>query len=379
MENKKLYSVVGLFDTSDEILKASEKIVDKGYKKFDINTPFPVHGMDRAMKLKSSLMGYFALVFGLGGTAIALLLLTFTMVIDYPLNIGGKPYFALPAFIPITFEVTVLFAAIGTVIALLFIFFKMPDNAHPLHDTNYMKRCTSDKFGACIEAKDEKFNESEVKKFLEELGAKNIETIYIVKEDVPAILSKQFIGFLVLTVFLISGATYFVTNKLMFMQPYNWMMDQPRVDVQSPTNLFQDGFSMRNKVEGTVPKGFMPEEFKDAPDSAGKYLQNPLEYNEANIELGKKNYLIYCSPCHGNYAKGDSRLLGNFPNPPTLHSKKAREWSDGRIYHVITFGQGVMPSYSKQLTREERWAVIQYIRTLQRAFNPMEEDFDGTK
>ncbi len=379
MENKKIYSVVGLFDTADEIINASEKVVESGYKKFDTNTPFPVHGLNNAMKLKPSPMGYFALVFGLTGTAVALLLLTFTMVIDYPLNIGGKPDFSLPAFIPVTFEITVLMASIGTVLALLFVLFKMPHNAHPLHDTNYMRRCTSDKFGVCLEADDEKFNENDAKNFLECIGAKDIETIYIQVEEVPPIFTKLFIVFLVFSIVSVSGATYFVTNKLMFMQPFNWMMDQDRVDVESPSTFFQDGFSMRNKVDGTVPRGFMPEEFKDTPDSAGKYLQNPLEYNEKNIALGKRKFLTYCSPCHGNYAKGDSRLKDNFPLPPTLHSKKVREWTDGRIYHVVTFGQGVMPSYAKQITREERWAIIQYIRTLQRALNPVEEDFNGAK
>jgi mono/diheme cytochrome c family protein len=136
---------------------------------------------------------------------------------------------------------------------------------------------------------------------------------------------------------------------------------------------------MRNKVDGTVPKGFMPEDYKESPDSAGKYLINSLEYNEENIALGKKKYLTYCSPCHGNYAKGDSRLKDQFPMPPTLHSKKMNEWADGRIYHVITFGQGVMPSYAKQVTQKERWAIIQYIRTLQRALNPQEDDFNGAK
>lgn len=379
MENKKIYSVVGLFDTADEIIHASEKVVEQGYKKFDINTPFPVHGMNQAMKLKPSPMGYFALVFGLTGTAIALLTMAFMMTFDYPINIGGKPLFPLPAFIPVTFEVTVLLASIGTVLALLFVFFKMPHNSHPLHDTNYMKKCTTEKFGVCLEAEDERFNEEEAKSFLEKLGAKEIETIYTVKEDVPPIFTKQFVGFLVFTVIVISGATYFVTNKLMFMPPYNWMMDQHRVNAQSVSTFFPDSFSMREKVEGTVPRGFMPEEYKESPDSAGKYLQNPLEYNEKNIALGKKKFLTYCSPCHGNLAKGDSRLKDNFPKPPTLHSKKLKEWTDGRIYHVITFGQGVMPAYAKQVTREERWAIIQYIRTLQRALNPSEEDFNGAK
>jgi hypothetical protein len=376
---KKLHSIAGLFETPDEIIIASKNVADSAYKFWDTNTPYPIHGLDRAMKLKPSPMGYYALAFGLTGTALALILMIFTMAIDYPLNIGGKPDISLPAFIPVTFELTVLLAAIGTVVALLFVFFKFPDNSNPLHDTNYLKRCTSDRFGVHVLAEDEKFNEDEVFNYLKKLGAKDIEKIYFEEDEILPIFNKKFVGFLVLALILISGTTYFVTAKLMFMSPFNYMMDQHRVDVESPSDFFSDGFSMRNKVDGTVPKGFMPEDYKESPDSAGKYLINSLEYNEENIALGKKKYLTYCSPCHGNYAKGDSRLKDQFPMPPTLHSKKMNEWADGRIYHVITFGQGVMPSYAKQVTQKERWAIIQYIRTLQRALNPQEDDFNGAK
>jgi len=379
MRTEKLFAIGGLFDNTNDLMAATGKVTDKGYKLFDVNTPFPVHGLDHKMKLKPSPMGYFALVFGIAGTITALAMMTFMMVYDYPINIGGKPDFALPAFIPVTFELTVLFAAIGTVFALLMVFFKFPDNANPLHDTNYMQRCTSDRFGIHIIAKDKLFNEDEVYDFLLSIGAKNIERIYQYEEEKIPIMSKQFIGFLVVSIIIISGASYFVFNKLMFMPPFNWMEDQQRVDVESTSTFFEDGFGMRNKVEGTVLKSYMPDEYKTEPDSAGIYLENPLEYNEKNIALGKAKFLTYCSPCHDNFAKGNSRLGDQFPKPPTLHSKKLREWTDGRIYHVITFGQGVMPQYASQVTKTERWAIIQYIRTLQRAFNPGEEDFEDGK
>ncbi|PIP79433.1 MAG: hypothetical protein COW85_01055 [Ignavibacteria bacterium CG22_combo_CG10-13_8_21_14_all_37_15] len=88
-----------------------------------------------------------------------------------------------------------------------------------------------------------------------------------------------------------------------------------------------------------------------------------------NIKLGRKRFLTFCSPCHGNFGDGDSRLRGQFPNPPSLHSEKVRGWQDGNIYHVIVNGQNVMPSYSSQLSRDDRWAVIHYIRALQKAKN----------
>jgi mono/diheme cytochrome c family protein len=90
--------------------------------------------------------------------------------------------------------------------------------------------------------------------------------------------------------------------------------------------------------------------------------------------MGQKKYDTFCSPCHGYHGEGDSRLRGQFPNPPSLHSEKIRNWKDGRIFHVITDGQNVMPSYSSQITTEERWAVVNYIRVLQRALNAKESD-----
>jgi mono/diheme cytochrome c family protein len=90
--------------------------------------------------------------------------------------------------------------------------------------------------------------------------------------------------------------------------------------------------------------------------------------------MGQQKFITFCSPCHGYLAKGDSRLRGQFPNPPSLHSEKVRNYQDGDIYHIITEGQNTMPSYAKQITREERWAIILYLRALQRSQNAKETD-----
>jgi mono/diheme cytochrome c family protein len=131
---------------------------------------------------------------------------------------------------------------------------------------------------------------------------------------------------------------------------------------------------MRPPVPGTVARDFIPYPFKGKPEEAGKYLINPLLPTKEIVERGKSKYLTFCSPCHGNFGRGDSRLQGQFPNPPTLNSDKVRNWPDGSIYHVITEGQNAMPSYAPQISREDRWAIIQYIRILQRAQNAKESD-----
>ena len=127
-------------------------------------------------------------------------------------------------------------------------------------------------------------------------------------------------------------------------------------------------------MKGTVARGFMPYLFTDDPEGAAENLVNPYVADEENIALGKRKYLTYCSPCHGDLGKGDSRLKGQFPNGPTVHSDKVKSWTDGHIYHVISEGQNVMPGYKKTVTRKERWAIVNYVRTLQRALDAKEED-----
>ncbi|MBK7979498.1 MAG: DUF3341 domain-containing protein [Ignavibacteriae bacterium] len=375
--SEKLYSYTALFNTPDEIIHAAKVITEKGYTKFDVNTPYPVHGMDNAMKLPPSKLGFVTLFAGLSGIILALGTMGWMMGIDYPNVIGGKPFFPLPAFIPITFEITVLLATLTTVSTLLFFFFKLPNNKHPLHDTNYIKNVSSDKYGICIEAIDPIFNEVQVKDLLNSLHAFVVEPVYFDKEELeykPKITEPKFVALLVGVAIFVSISTYLHMNKLMYVTPFNWMEKQDKSIAQSPSKYFKNGSSMLKPVERSVARGFIPYQFKDKPDDAGKFLVNPLIPDNDNLALGKNKFNIYCSPCHGYLAEGDSRLRGQFPNPPSLHSEKVRNWSDGRIYHVIVEGQNVMPSYAYQLSREERWAVINYIRVLQRSLNAKESD-----
>ncbi len=377
MNEKILFAYTALFDKPDEIIDATKKTEEAGYKKYDVNTPYPVHGMFNAMKLAPSKLGYVALIVGLSAAIGIILTMYWIAAIDYPINIGGKPFFSFPALVPIIFEVTVLSASIATVLALLFFFFKFPNNSYPLHDTEYMKAVSSDKFGLCILADDPKFKMQDVEKFLLSLNPIKIEAVYYDENELkakPNIFEPKFLTFLVVIGLFISGITYFTLNKLMYMEPFTWMMVQNKPIPQEESKVFADGYSMRVPVKGTVSKGNMPYLFYGKPEEAAIKMQNPLAYNKSNLDLGKNKYNIYCSPCHGNFGAGDSRLRGQFPNPPSLHSAKVNNWSDGRIYHVIMEGQNVMPSYATQLNTTERWAVILYVRALQRSLNAKESD-----
>lgn len=375
MKEKVLYGYTGLFDTPDEITNAAKKTAEAGFKKFDVNTPYPVHGMDSAMKLAPSKMGYFALVFGLSGALAAIFFTFWTSTIDYPLVIGGKPFYAFPTYVPIIFEVTVLSASIASVVSMITYFFRFPNLSHPIHDTHYMKSVSSDKYGLVIEADDPSFEEEKVRELFISLGAKNIEPVYYDTEDTGIkVFNPKFIFMLIAIFVAVSGTTYFSLNKLMYMVPFNWMDEQNKVLPQQKSDIFANESGMRVPPEGTVARGFIPYQFKGNRAEAEKELVNPLDYTKKNLDLGKTKFDIYCSPCHGYLAKGDSRLNGKFPNPPSLHTNAALAYSDGRIYDIITEGQNIMPSYATQLSRQERWAVVLYVRALQRSLNAKESD-----
>jgi mono/diheme cytochrome c family protein len=377
INSEKMYAVSGIFDNPNDIINAASKVTKEGYTNYDVHTPYPVHGMDDAMDLEPSKIGYLTILLGLTGLFLITSFIYWVNTIDYPQVIGGKPFFSLPAYVPLMFEVTVLLGAVGTVASLLIFFLKFPNNSHPLHDTNYIKQVSSNKFGIVIETNDPKFDLEYIKNLFNSLGASKVEEIYHDLETLnfkPQVLDKKFIGGLIVVAIFTSFSAYMHLNKLLYITPFDWMTVQTKLNAQSQNVTFKDGFGMRQPVEGSIARGFIPYQFKDNQAEAAINLVNPIEISERNLEIGKKKFLTFCSPCHGNLGDGASRLRGQFPVGPTLHSDKVRNWTDGDLYHVITVGQNVMPGYERLITRDERWSIVLYIRSLQRAFNAKEED-----
>ncbi len=373
-----LYAVTALFDNPNTAIRAARAISTAGYKKFDVLTPYPVHGMDGAMRLKETKIGWVGLTAGISGTLLALLMIWWMVGIDYKNIFGGKPFFNFPPSIPIIFEVTVLLAALTITGSMIAIFNRLPENSNPLLDTDFIRRTTSDMIGIYIEAADKNFEYNKINELFRTLKAVKIQDVHHPVLDLVKTRNlfkdKKFITALIAAALLTAGGTYFTLNVLLFLPPFNWMHEQHRVDPQTFEKFFNDGYSNRMPVEGTVARGFIPYEFKGMPDSLLKPFVNPLEPTKTVLERGRNRFDIYCSPCHGYYGKGDSRLRGQFPVPPTLHSEKVRNWKDYNIYHVITNGQNNMPSYEKQIPRDDRWAIIHYLRVLQRSQNALDAD-----
>ncbi len=137
--------------------------------------------------------------------------------------------------------------------------------------------------------------------------------------------------------------------------------------------------SMRPPVPGTIPRGFTPYPYPDDPEASGKLLINPIRPTKANLLRGQAQFNTYCIVCHGRYGEGDGSVVPKFPRPPSLQSDKVRNWKDGNLFHVVSRGQNLMPSYASQISQEDRWKVIHYVRALQRAKHPTPDDLKAAE
>jgi len=170
------YGVLARFAGPRELYQACERVRDAGYRRWDAHCPFPIHGLAAAMGLRGSRLPWIPLVTGLGGAAGGLLLQWWVSVKAYPLVVSGKTLFSWPAFVPVTFELGVLFAALGAVIGMLALN-QLPMLHHPLFRSTTFERVSDDGFFISIESWDPKFDAHETARFLERLGAAAVELI----------------------------------------------------------------------------------------------------------------------------------------------------------------------------------------------------------
>ena len=142
------------------------------------------------------------------------------------------------------------------------------------------------------------------------------------------------------------------------------MGDQSKVKAQRGDLLGGSAFA---PSPGSIPRGFEPYRYHGQPELAGQNMHNPIAKGDAKaLERGKLMFERYCVPCHDESGAGKGLVVDKgFPAPPSLMTQKVRDWSDGRIFHVVTDGQNIMPSYATQIRPEDRWAAVGYVRDLQ--------------
>ena len=162
---KKVHGIVAEYESVDSLLNACRRVRDAGYKKTDAYTPFPVHGIDKALGIKPTVLPWIVLGCGLTGTITALVMQIWMNSIDYPYIISGKPYISLPAFIPVAFELTVLFSSFGAFFG-MWALNGLPRFSNPLFTDPRFDRVTDDRFFLYVDASDDSYDEKAVREIL---------------------------------------------------------------------------------------------------------------------------------------------------------------------------------------------------------------------
>jgi Protein of unknown function (DUF3341) len=169
----RLFGVMAEFETPEQLLAAARKARDAGYKNIDAYTPFPIEGLAHAIGFHWTAVPLITLIGGIGGGLTGFGLQYWCSAISYPINIGGRPLNSWPAFIPVTFELTVLGAALFSVIGMLALN-KLPQPYHPVFNVERFAEASTDRFFLLIEARDRKFNVTDVAKLMQEVSAKHV-------------------------------------------------------------------------------------------------------------------------------------------------------------------------------------------------------------
>ena len=163
------YGLIATFATARDVYHAAEKVRDAGYRHWDCITPLPVHGLDRAMGLRRSIVPRISLAGGITGFVTGTVMIWWTAVWDYPLTVGGKPFFSPMYAFPVSYELTILFTAFATLIG-MFLVNGLPMHYHPVLKYDHIRSGMDDTFFIVIEARDPRYHLAHTRALLEQAG-----------------------------------------------------------------------------------------------------------------------------------------------------------------------------------------------------------------
>ena len=171
--DKNIYGLLAEFDTPTQMVDAAREVRDAGYTKTDAFSPFPLHEIDEALGIKKSILPFLVLGGGITGLLTGLALTYYVHVLEYPIIVGGRPFFSLPSFIPPMYELTILFAAFTAVFGMILLN-GLPQPYHPVFNVPRFALATREKFFLLIETKDPNFDYEGTKSFMESLNPQEV-------------------------------------------------------------------------------------------------------------------------------------------------------------------------------------------------------------
>jgi mono/diheme cytochrome c family protein len=382
-EPEQVHGLLAEYKTPQELLVAARQVRDAGYSRWVTFSPFPVHGIDPAMGIKRTVLPWIVLCAGLTGGTLALFFQWWTSSVDYKWIVSGKPFWSVPANIPITFEVTVLFSALTCFFSMM-ILNKLPMPSHPLDRYRRFARATNDRFFVLIQASDPKFDARQTAQLLDSTHPLHVETIMEDTTSSPAIPRGIIYALLIL------GSAATVPFALAVLARVS-TSDRPRVHIvpdmdnqekfkaQRKNEFFADGRAMRLDVAGTVAQGELRDDDHYYRGKVGaafaKTFPSQLEISLETMARGKEQFGIYCTPCHGQDGAGQGMvhqraralLQGTWVPPTDLHQENLLYKPVGELFDNISRGIRNMPPYARQIDVDDRWAIILYMRALQRS------------
>lgn len=173
MRPKGLYGVAGEFETPERLLSAVRSARAAGYRSLDAYSPMPIHGLGTALGVKTQHVSLWVLLGGMAGGLGGFFMQWWSAVIDYPIDVGGRPLFSWPAFIPLSFEMTILIGGISALLA-FFVLNGLPMPYHPLFNIEQFGRASNDRFFLAIDSTDAEFSPTGTRDFLKRCGASGI-------------------------------------------------------------------------------------------------------------------------------------------------------------------------------------------------------------
>jgi mono/diheme cytochrome c family protein len=378
-----LHGILAEYDTPDQLVSAAKKVRDAGFEKWDTYSPFPVHGIDAAMGIKMTVLPWITLCAGITGLASAILMQWWMNAYDYPWLISGKPTWSIPANVPIMFELTVLFSAITTLVGMLMLN-GLPHPSHPLDLVKRFGRVTDDKFFLLIQAADSKFDEQDTRALIDATHPVAIENVLEDRVTPDSFPPALIYGLIIVTcaavvpLALAVKARHSKSDKprIHIIQD---MDSQPKYKAQRENPIFADGRADREALPGTVAVGHLNEDDHFYRGRAGggwaRTFPAQVELNEETMARGKARFGIYCTPCHGQAGLGDGMVhkradalaQGGWIQPTNMTQEYVRLQPVGELFNTISNGVRTMPAYGPQIPVEDRWAIIMYVRALQRS------------
>jgi len=378
-----VHGLLADYDTPSQILHAAKAIRKAGFSKWDTYTPFAVHGIDDAMGIKMTILPWFTLCAGLIGLATAITLQWWTNAYDYPWIVSGKPFWSIPANVPIMFELTVLLSAITTLVGMLMLN-NLPEPSHPLDQVRRFARVTDDKFFLMILASDPKFDDVETRQLLEATHPVAIEAVLEDHKTADKLPTGLVYGLIIVAVasvvpFALAAKARYTKSSSPRIHIIQDMDSQPKYKAQRENSFFADNRAARPAIDGTVAVGDArdDEKFYQGKEGDGwaRTFPSQIALNDATMERGRQRFGIYCTPCHGQIGLGDGMVAkradslaqGTWIPPTNMTQEYLRQMPVGQIFNSISNGVRNMPGYAPQIKTEDRWAIIMYVRALQRS------------